>query len=368
MAEQFKCPRCGFEQPPTEDCRKCRINIPKYIELQKRRRAVPNRARGSQPPHDEEVQRSKVTPSEGTQAPSTDSDQPPKGETVPPKTPERIPQGPEEIKTKKDLLRIEELFDRSWEIFKNRIGTLILLYLLSIVFMIVPFGIFFGIGYLFSIAFPYSKTALIASGAFVGIIGGLIGAFWGFAAFIFAVVDKSLGIKDALEKGWQRFGAFIWLFSLLGYIITGGFLLFIIPGIIFSVWFIFAQFILANEDKKGMDALLKSKEYVRGFGFDIFLRLFIIWLISLGMSIIPFIGSILSILFMPFMMIFIYMIYEDLRSVKGDVVYSSSSGEKFKWIGVGTLGYVIVPIIIITLMGTYLATSLFLLKSILRYQ
>jgi hypothetical protein len=278
-----------------------------------------------------------------------------------------VTQGPEEIKRKKDLLRIEELLNRSWEIFKDRVGTLILLYLLSIAFMIVPFGIFFGTGYLFSIAFPYSKTALIASGAVVGVIAGLIGAFWGFIAFIFAVVDKSLGIKDALEKGWQRFGAFVWLLSLVGYIITGGFLLFIIPGIIFSVWFIFAQFILATEDEEGMNALLKSKEYVRGYGFDVFLRLFVIWLFSAVIGMIPFIGSILSILFMPFMMIFIYLIYEDLRSVKGDVVYSSSTGEKCKWILAGTIGYVVVPVIVITLLGTYLATSLFLLKSLLRY-
>jgi hypothetical protein len=367
MGEQFKCPRCGFEQPPTEDCRNCRVNIPKYLELQKRRRAVPSRARGTQRPRDEELQQSKVIHSEGIQASAADSDQPPKREVVPPKTPEMVTQGPEEIKRKKDLLRIEELLNRSWEIFKDRVGTLILLCLLSIAFMIVPFGIFFGTGYLFSIAFPYSKTALIASGGLVGVIAGLIGAFWGFTAFIFAVVDKRLGIKDALEKGWQRFGAFIWLFSLLGYIVTGGFLLFIIPGVIFSVWFIFAQFILASEDEKGMDALLKSKEYVKGYGFDVFLRLFVIWLISAVIGMIPFIGSILSILFMPFMMIFTYLIYEDLRSVKGDVFYSSSGGEKFKWIVAGTIGYVIVPIIIITLMGTYLANSLVLLKNILRY-
>jgi hypothetical protein len=336
MEEKFKCPRCGFEQLPTEDCRKCRVNIPKYIELQKRRRAVP---------------------SGGTQGPPADSGQLPKEESVPPKPPEISPHI--------GLSGIGELFDRSWEIFKRRIGTLISLYLLSGVFLIVPFGIFIGIGYLFSLVFSDSKTALIASGAVVGIIAGSIAMFWGFAAFIFAVVDENLRIKDALEKGWLRIGAFTWLLSILGFIVMGGFLLFLIPGVIFMVWFAFAQFILPNEGVKGMNALLKSKEYVKGYWVDVFGRLFIVWLISGAIGMVPIIGPILSILFMPFMMIFIYLIYEDLRSIKGDVAYSSSTGEKFKWIGISTLGYVIVPLIIIALMGASLMTSLFLLKGML---
>jgi hypothetical protein len=142
-------------------------------------------------------------------------------------------------------------------------------------------------------------------------------------------------------------------------------LLFLIPGVIFMVWFAFAQFILPNEGVKGMNALLKSKEYVKGYWVDVFGRLFIVWLISGAIGMVPIIGPILSILFMPFMMIFIYLIYEDLRSIKGDVAYSSSTGEKFKWIGISTLGYVIVPLIIIALMGASLMTSLFLLKGML---
>jgi len=51
---------------------------------------------------------------------------------------------------------------------------------------------------------------------------------------------------------------------ILGFLGTGGFLFLIIPGIIFLVWFIFAQFIIFAEDDRGMNAILKSKEYVRG--------------------------------------------------------------------------------------------------------
>jgi hypothetical protein len=349
MEEKFKCPRCGFEQLPTEDCRKCRVNIPKYIELQKRRRAVPSG----------EVQQPKVSPTaEGTQGPPADSGQPPKEEAVPPNPPEISPQ--------MGLPGIGTLFDRSWEIFKRRIGTLITLYLLSGVFLIVPFGIFIGIGYLFSLVFSDSKTALIVSGAVVGMIAGSTAMFWGFAAFIFAVVDENLRIRDALEKGWVRIGAFTWLLSILGFIVMGGFLLFLIPGVIFMVWFAFAQFILPNEGDKGMNALLKSKEYVKGYWVDVFGRLFIVWLISGAIGMVPIIGPILSILFMPFMMIFIFLIYEDLKSIRGDIFYPSSAGEKFKWIGIGTLGYIVLPLIIIALMGAAFINSLVLLRDVLK--
>ena len=50
-----------------------------------------------------------------------------------------------------------------------------------------------------------------------------------------------------MAEGW----AFIWILSILGFIVMGGFLLFIVPGVIFTVWFAFAQFILAERTKRG---------------------------------------------------------------------------------------------------------------------
>ena len=222
------------------------------------------------------------------------------------------PQSSQPVATVIELRPIGELFKKSWELFKSRFITLIALYLLSIVFLFVLIGIFAGIGYLLSTLFPENKNAVIAAGIFTGMIPGFIAMFWVFAAFTFAVVDETLGIREALGKGWQRVGAFMWLASLLGFIVTGGFFLLVIPGVIFLVWFVFAQFIIASEDEKGMNAILKSKEYVRERWFDIFLRLFVIWLVSAILGIVPLIGPILSLLFFPFTMIFICLIYQDL--------------------------------------------------------
>jgi hypothetical protein len=271
---------------------------------------------------------------------------------------------PETVVTQIGLSSIGELFSRTWDIFKRRVLTLILLYIISIVLFAVSLGIFLGIGFLFSGLFPGTQKAFIASGGFVGGIAGFLAMCWGMAAFLFAVSDENIGIKDSLGKGWHKLWSFLWLFTILGYVVTGGFLLFLIPGIIFSVWFFFSQFILVREDERGLNAMLKSKEYVRGHWFDIFLRLFVIWIISAALGIIPIIGPILSFVFFPFMMIFIFLVYDDLKAVKGDVAYDSSTGEKLKWVGAGTLGYIVLPLILIGLMGAFFTSSLFMLKSL----
>jgi hypothetical protein len=115
-----------------------------------------------------------------------------------------------------------------------------------------------------------------------------------------------------------------------------------------------------------MNALLKSKEYVKGYWFDVFLRMFIIWIISAVIGSIPFIGWILSLFFAPFAMIFSFLVYEDLKAVKGDVSYVSSSGEKWKWIGAGTLGYIVVPFLLIAFLGASVLTSVFLLTGMMK--
>jgi hypothetical protein len=252
------------------------------------------------------------------------------------------------------LAGINELFARTWEIYKNRIGTLITLYLLAVISFVVPLGLFLGVGYLLSLGAPESKTALLVGGGMAGGIVGCVAMFWGFGALICAVADVGLGIREALEKGWERFLAFSWLYFLSGFIVIGGYLLFIIPGVIFSVWFIFAQFVVAGGQARGMDALFVSREYVRGYWFDVFARLVIIWLFSVVIGWVPIVGAVLSLLAFPFTLIYTWQVCQDLREIKGDIPRSCGAGEKFAWLGVATLGYLLLPLFFIVLAGASL--------------
>jgi hypothetical protein len=266
-----------------------------------------------------------------------------------------------------ELKSISDLFSNSWELFKNRFWTLNCLYLLSAFFLIVFIGVFLGISFLLSMFFPEHRDVLIVVGVLVGMIPGFTGMFWGFSSFILAVTNEELGLRDSLRHGWHKVLSFMWLYNLTGFIITGGFLLLIIPGIIFLVWFAFAQFILASEDERGMKAILKSKEYVRGKWLDVFLRLFIVWIMSGCVGMVPVIGPIVSLLFFPFVMIFIYLVYKDLKEIKGDgVEFPQSAGEKAKWLGAGALGYVLLPLLLLGIFGaTIITMSLLLLKGLL---
>jgi hypothetical protein len=45
MGKMITCPKCGFEQPETDVCIKCGINIPQYLKFQERTRSWENQAR-----------------------------------------------------------------------------------------------------------------------------------------------------------------------------------------------------------------------------------------------------------------------------------------------------------------------------------
>jgi len=253
------------------------------------------------------------------------------------------------------LTDIGDLFKESWQLFQRRFATLIGLYLLSMLAFTLPVGITFGLAMLAGMT--RGGGAFVLTGL-VGLLAGLYLGFRCFAAFLHAVADDRLAFGEALEKGPALILPLIWVGFLSGFIITGGLFLFVIPGIIFMVWFFFAQFILVKEDVRGMKALLKSREYVRGEWFDVALRLLLIWAASVLIGVIPLAGPILCIAFFPYIMIFHYLIYRDLREMKGDVPFPCGTSDKLTWPGIALAGFVIVPLALVSFVGFSLFGSL----------
>ncbi len=73
-------------------------------------------------------------------------------------------------------------------------------------------------------------------------------------------VDK----KTLRQNAWRDTAPFLWVSLLTGLIILGGTILFIIPGLIFTVWFFFSMYIFAIEGARGYGALKKSKDLAQG--------------------------------------------------------------------------------------------------------
>lgn len=195
-------------------------------------------------------------------------------------------------------------------------------------------------------------------------------------SLIYAVKEREKGVtaKQALKNGWKRFFSYWWLIVLSTFIAMGGFFLFVIPGIVISVWFSVAIYVFVIEEKKGMTALLRSKHLVSGhwwsvfwrflflaiFGFLIFIPL--MFIVDFGFNfekfamggndsrsvmLIPL--GILSWLTTAFGTIFGYLIYENLRDLKRNVIFEEpKKSTKVKFLLIGAFG-AIVPFLILAL-------------------
>lgn len=248
----------------------------------------------------------------------------------------------------KSLPDIGTLFGRSWSVFQQRFATLIGLYLLTMVAFLVPPALLIGTAILAGLA--KGGAVFILLGA-LGAIAGIYCGFSCFGAFLHAVADDRLPFRESLEKGRSFALPLFWVGLLTGFTIGGGFMLFIIPGVIFTVWFFFAQFIAVKEDVRGMGALLKSREYVRGQWFNVALRLLLVWGASMLLGMIPLAGPLLSIAFLPYVMIFHYLLYRDLWDLKGDIPYPCGTGDLIRWPAIALAGFIIVPTTLALLVG-----------------
>jgi hypothetical protein len=163
----------------------------------------------------------------------------------------------------------------------------------------------------------------------------IIVGLWTFVSLFYVINnrEKSVGFKEAMANGWPRIVPFFWISFLTGLISMLGFFLFIIPGIIFSVWYILSEYVFIAEGLKGAAALKRSKELVKGFwwkvfwrflgfGFIIFLAMIPVLIITLVLSFfgLTLVGAILNSIFnaliTPLSAVYGFLVYESLKKAK----------------------------------------------------
>jgi predicted Zn finger-like uncharacterized protein len=243
-----------------------------------------------------------------------------------------------------------DLFSRCWKLYQRRVWTLLGIYLLTVLAPV------FLIGVLTVFVMPLT-VASGQPGLGTGLLGLLLALLtvgllsWGVAGMIVASVDATAGIRQSLAQGWQRFWSFGWLFFLLAFIVTGGFFLLVIPALLFMTWFLFAQYILVDEGERGMAALLKSREYVRGYFWGVLLRLLVLWVavffLSLLLGWIPLVGSLFQLLLLPFTLLYQFMVFQDIRQARSEQLrFHCTTRQKLAWVGMAALGYLVLPVAI----------------------
>jgi len=221
------------------------------------------------------------------------------------------------------LLPVVDLIKKSFDLYYKKFWTLAGLILFTFLGLLafLPLGL---IGLAISWG-PFSRADYNATIILVDILLGLLGLFfailfglWSRVASFFSIKEQELDFKSSLAVSWPKMWQFFWVSLLVGLAVLGGFILFVIPGVIFSVWFCLAMFVFVAEGLEGTSALKRSKQLVQGYWWPVFGRLALLGILIMLISSIKFFGPIINVFFMaPFGIAFEYYLYEDLRRVKG---------------------------------------------------
>ena len=245
---------------------------------------------------------------------------------------------PDQTSNGQILAPISQLFSDSFALYKERFLTLTILFS-------IPY-LFFGSGVLL-------VASGVALGVFIIILSFLL--FTPASISVISALFRRTGVAQSLRVGFSLFFPALWVSILIFFILIGGYTMLIVPGILMSLWFLFSSFALVIEGKRGLNALLRSREYVRGHLGAICVRFFIIFFISfaahlaiywlsglqittemimttvtmitgvpLSTGIYMVINTIIAIFIGPFTIVYLYKIYQNLTALKPELALVAS--------------------------------------------
>lgn len=184
--------------------------------------------------------------------------------------------------------------------------------------------------------------------------------------------DESLAWRDMVVIGFKKIPSYLWVAVISGFIMIGGYILFIIPGIYFALVLSMTQFAFVDRGLKGVSALSFSrfltqdyKLQMLGRGLLMLLAFFALMLVigiisamvawpigfishELGQFIAQAISMIAGSLGGAVLAIATSKIYKELVEIKGDN-FNADRKPVFKMAIVAGLGWLFVPIIILGL-------------------
>lgn len=224
------------------------------------------------------------------------------------------------------------LFAGSWRRYAERFWTLIWIFF-------VP-SILFLTGQLLLQGKTHSWAV---AGGLVSFIGSLV-SIPASLALVNAVAhgtDFAASYRVGLKLFWPAV-----LISILNILaVLGGFVLLVVPGIILSIGLMFANYVLVVEDKRGMNALTASRDYVKGYWWAVLGRCLLLGAVFLGVVLLVYfplalllgkaIGAALYFAFVlcfsAFGVCYTYELYGNLRRLKAGVA-AAAGGRKFLFV------------------------------------
>lgn len=244
----------------------------------------------------------------------------------------------EEKKIKEKLTPTLDLFELSVRIWWKNLVKFILVGVWGFIYALIPVAVIL----LFAIIMSRQGDNVSLSLEIVS----LLAFFFGFCAAFYFMIRGYIGSFLLIKKNYEGKPLeifketkslavpYIGLSILTAVLILLWSLLLIIPGIIYSVFYSLAIYVFFFEDKRGMAALRRSKELVKGYFWPVFGRIcfltLVMWVfgmvISIPSSMSPEqsvslylwngIAQLFNFLIAPISLLYSYQIYKDLVNIK----------------------------------------------------
>jgi hypothetical protein len=243
--------------------------------------------------------------------------------------------------------RIFPLFKESWMTFSHNWKTYFLINLLPILIIIIFLILSFVTGMFKSgpnFPFAYFYTLIP-----IYLIVAIFIMMWSNLAMIHAVSSPVKSIILSYKNTLKRIIPFFGLAILTGIIVLLGYIFLIIPGIILSLWFLFASYVFVVEGKSITGSIKASKNYIKPYLFEVFVRIIefgmLIGIMSSALNLIPLVGGIIgSLIVGPLTIIFYYVLYIRIRSLNGQKI-SNPLPKRVKYEVFGLLGLITILIV-----------------------
>jgi len=176
------------------------------------------------------------------------------------------------------LIGVIDLLKKSWSLYVENFKTLFLI----AIWTILP-AIAMGIVAALASYFPEGAWLLYSLLYVVAFVGAIIIGLWVHVSLTESIASYYKGQPVNVDKiysgAWGKILPLLWVSIIVFVIVFAGTLLFVIPGILFGVWFAFATIINILEGKKGWSALKESKNLVSGKWWSVFWRFLAIYLL-----------------------------------------------------------------------------------------
>jgi hypothetical protein len=193
---------------------------------------------------------------------------------------------------KQKLLPVGALLAQTWQMYSVNFKKFTLLLLFSLIGYI-PLVIVF-LMFLMPFGEGTAKVVLMVFVGFLAVLSVIFSVYWQTSSFvgIFCLLkDPSKKIKEAFAFGRKHFWGYLAVSILTGILVLLWSFLFIIPGLIFGIFYSFALYVFIFEDFQGLAAIKRSKELVGGYWWPVF------WRLSFGTAIVFFASFILGLIF-----------------------------------------------------------------------